>query len=208
MVERIRVLLVDDHYLMRAGLASVLGTERDFEVCAQANSAEEALRLYAEHRPDVTIMDLKMSGLDGVAGTAELLRQFREARVVILSNYAGSDEIYAALQAGACAYLSKTVEHDQLLLAVRAAAAGRAYLPPELGARLAARLPHSDLSPREKEVLTLVARGRKNQEIAATLGISEGTVKNHVSSIIEKLGVGQRTEAVAVAIERGLIRIE
>ncbi len=205
---RIRVMLVDDHYLVRVGLANVLGFEPDLDVCAQAESGDDAVRLYRLHRPDVIVMDLRMPGTDGLAALAALRRDCPEARVIILSNYTGADEIHAALQAGAASYLPKTVGQPELLKAIRLVAEGRSYLPPQIAVRLAERLPCEELTSREQQVLGLVVEGASNADIARRLGIAGSTVKNHISSIFEKLGVTQRTEAVAVAIKRGIVRIE
>lgn len=201
-------MLVDDHYLVRVGLANVLGFEPDIEVCAEAESGDEALALHRLHRPDVTVMDLRMPGSDGLATLAALHRECPAARVLILSNYAGADEIHAALQGGAASYLPKTVGQPELLKAIRLVAAGRTYVPAEIAVRLAERLPCDELTAREHEVLALVVEGASNAQIARRLGIAGGTVKNHISSIFEKLGVTQRTEAVAVAIKRGIVRLE
>jgi two-component system, NarL family, response regulator len=201
-------MLVDDHYLVRVGLANVLGFEPDIEVCAQAESGDEALTLHRLHRPDVTVMDLRMAGKDGLATLASLHRECPGARVIILSNYTGADEIHAALQGGAASYLPKTVGQPELLKAVRLVAEGRTYVPPDIAVRLAERLPCDELTTREQQVLSLVVEGASNPQIARKLGIAGSTVKNHISSIFEKLGVTQRTEAVAVAIKRGIVRIE
>jgi DNA-binding NarL/FixJ family response regulator len=205
---RIRVLIVDDHYLMRVGLANVLGFEPDIEVCAQAESGDEALAQHRLHRPDVTLMDLRMAGADGLATLVSLRRECPGARVIILSNYTGVDEIHAALQGGAASYLPKTVGQPELLKAIRLVAEGRTYVPPDLAVRLAECLLCEELTFRERQVLALVVEGASNANIARKLGIAASTVKNHISSIFEKLGVTQRTEAVAVAIKRGIVRIE
>ena len=201
-------MLVDDHYLVRVGLANVLGFEADLEVCAEAESGDDALALNRLHRPDVIVMDLRMPGTDGLATLAALRHECPGARVVILSNYTGADEIHAALQGGAASYLPKTVGQPELLKAIRLVAEGRTYVPPEIAVRLAERLRCDELTAREHEVLALVVEGASNADIARKLGIAGGTVKNHISSIFEKLGVTQRTEAVAVAIKRGIVRIE
>ncbi len=201
-------MLVDDHYLVRVGLANVLGFESDIEVCAQAESGEEALALHQQHHPDVTIMDLRMAGTDGLAALVALRRECPGARVIMLSNYTGADEIHAALQRGAASYLPKTVRQPELLKAIRLVAEGHAYVPSEIAVRLAERLPCEELTSREQQVLALVVGGATNAAIARQLGIAGSTVKNHISSIFEKLGVTQRTEAVAVAIKRGIARIE
>lgn len=201
-------MLVDDHYLVRVGLANVLGLEPDIEVCAEAESGDEALALYRLHRPDVTVLDLRMAGSDGLTTLAALRRDDPGARVVMLSNYTGADEIHAALQGGAACYLPKTVGQPELLKAIRLVASGRTYVPAEIAVRLAERLPCDELTAREHEVLALVVEGASNAQIGSRLGIAGGTVKNHISNIFEKLGVTQRTEAVAVAIRRGIVRIE
>jgi two-component system NarL family response regulator len=154
------------------------------------------------------MMDLRMAGIDGLAALAALQRECPGARVIILSNYTGADEIHAALQGGAASYLPKTVGQPELLKAVRLVAQGRTYVPADIAVRLAERLPCEELTSREQQVLALVVEGAGNAQIARRLGIAGGTVKNHISSIFEKLGVTQRTEAVAVAIKRGIVRIE
>ena len=201
-------MLVDDHYLVRVGLANVLGVEPDIEVCAEAESGDEALVLHRLHRPDVTVMDLRMAGTDGLVALAALRLECPRARVIMLSNYTGADEIHAALQGGAASYLPKTVRQPELLKAIRLVAQGRTYVPSAIAVRLAERLPCEELTSREQQVLALVVEGVANGEIACKLGIAASTVKNHISSIFEKLGVTQRTEAVAVAIKRGIVRIE
>ena len=201
-------MLVDDHYLVRVGLANVLGFEPDIEVCAEAESGEEALALHRLHRPDVTVMDMRMAGTNGLMALAALRQECPGARVIILSNYTGADEIHAALQGGAASYLPKTVGQPELLKAIRLVSEGRTYVPPDIAVRLTERLPCEELTPREQEVLTLVVEGATNAQIASNLRIAGSTVKNHISSIFEKLGVTQRTEAVAVAIKRGIVRIE
>jgi two-component system NarL family response regulator len=201
-------MLVDDHYLVRVGLANVLGFEPDIEVCAEAESGDEAIALHRVHRPDVTVMDLRMAGTDGLSALAALQQESPGARVIILSNYTGADEIHAALQGGAASYLPKTVGQPELLKAIRLVAEGRTYVPPDIAVRLAERLPCEELTAREQQVLALVVAGASNAQIARKLGIAGGTVKKHISSIFAKLGVAQRTEAVAVAIKRGIVRIE
>jgi two-component system NarL family response regulator len=205
MSKPLRLMLVDDHYLVRVGLSSVIALETDMAVCAEAATAEQALVLFRSERPDVTLMDLRLPGLSGSEATKAIRAEFPDARVIILSTYSTDEEVYAALQAGAMAYLLKSVERDELVGAIRKAAAGERHIPPDLAARLAARQPRSQLSPREQEVLRLLVAGKRNKEIASALDISEGTVKIHVSSILAKLGVFDRTEAVAAALQRGIV---
>lgn len=203
----VRILLVDDHYLVRVGLTSILALEPDMKVCAEASTGEQAVALYRECRPDVVLMDLRLPGMSGSEATQAIREEFPNARVIMLSTYAGDEEIYVALQAGALAYLLKSVEREELVQAIRKALAGQRHIPEEIAARLAARLPRSQLSPRELDVLGLVVQGKRNKEIASALDITEGTVKIHVSSILCKLGVSDRTEAVTAALQRGIVQL-
>jgi two-component system NarL family response regulator len=203
----LRIMVVDDHYLVRMGLASIIGIEPDMVVCAEASSGEQAQALFRSHRPDVTLMDLRLPGLSGAETIQAIRREARDARFVMLSTYVCDEEVYGALQAGAMAYLVKSVQRDELMTAIRKAAAGERHIPPEVAARLAGRVAQSQLSAREIEVLRLLVSGRRNREIASALSITEGTVKLHVSSILEKLGAEDRTEAVTVALQRGIVQL-
>jgi DNA-binding NarL/FixJ family response regulator len=205
--EKLRIMLVDDHYLVRVGLANIIALEKDMAVCAEASSGEQALALFRRERPHVTLMDLRLPGLSGPEATRAIRAEFPDARVIVLSTYSADEEVHAALQAGAMAYLLKSVQREELVLAIHKAAAGETHVPPELAARLAARQPRSQLSPRELDVLRLVMGGKRNKEIAGALDISEGTVKIHVSSILTKLGVSDRTEAVTAALQRGIVQL-
>lgn len=208
MMRQLAIMLVDDHYLVRMGLASVIALESDMHVCAEASTGDQALTLFRQHLPDVTLMDQRLPGPSGSDTTRAIRAEFPDARVIVLSTYVSDEEIYAALQAGAMAYLVKSVQREELAEAIRKAAAGRRHIPPEVATRLADRLSRSHLSGRERDVLRLLAGGKRNREIATTLDIAEGTVKLHVSSILGKLGVVDRTEAVTVALQRGLIQLE
>jgi two-component system NarL family response regulator len=205
---KLKVMLVDDHYLVRMGLASIISLEPDMTVCAEASSGEQAVALFDTHRPDVTLMDLRLPGMSGSDTTHAIRTAFPDARIIILSTYVSDEEIYGALQAGAMAYLVKSVQRQELTHAIRRAAAGHRHIPPEVATRLADRMSRAQLSARELEVLRLLAGGKRNREIASTLDITEGTVKLHVSSILGKLGVVDRTEAVTVALQRGIIQLE
>jgi two-component system NarL family response regulator len=208
MTTPLRIMVVDDHYLVRMGLTSIIGVEPDMTVCAEASSGEQAQALFRSHRPDVTLMDLRLPGLSGTDTIQAIRQEFRDARFVMLSTYVCDEEVYGALQAGAMAYLVKSVQRDELMTAIRKAAAGQRHIPPEVAARLADRVARSQLSAREIEVLRLLVSGRRNREIAGTLEITEGTVKLHVSSILEKLGADDRTEAVTVALQRGIVQLD
>jgi DNA-binding NarL/FixJ family response regulator len=205
---QLRLMLVDDHYLVRVGLTSVIALEPDMTVCAEAATGEQAITSFHAHKPDVTLMDVRLPGMGGLEATQLIRTEFPDARIIMLSTYGGDEEIYAALHAGAMAYLMKSVAREELVLTIRKAAAGRRHAPPEMAARLADRISRAALSSRELEVLRLLFGGKRNREIASALDITEGTVKLHVSSILGKLGAADRTEAVTVALQRGLIRLD
>jgi len=205
--EKIRILVADDHMVLRMGLVHATSAQPDMEVIAEAESGEEAIEAYRIHHPDVVILDLRMRGLGGLATVRALREEFREARIVIFSNYARGEEVHQALKAGAAGFVVKNMELTQLLDAIRRVHAGERYVPPELTMRMGERT-LTPLSAREKEVLTFIAKGRSNKEIAVALGVTEGTVKLHVTSILAKLEVNARTEALVVAVQRGIIDIE
>ena len=208
MAEKLKIMLVDDHYLVRVGLASIIALETDMTVCAEASTGEQAIALFRAHRPDVTLMDLRLPGMSGSDTTHTIRTAFPDAHIIILSTYVSDEEIYAALQAGAMAYLVKSVQRQELTQAIRKAAAGLRHIPAEVATRLADRMSRAHLSARELDVLRLLVGGKRNREIASALDITEGTVKLHVSSILGKLGVVDRTEAVTVALQRGIVQLE
>jgi len=208
MADKLKIMIVDDHYLVRVGLTSIIGLEQDMNVCAEASSGEQAVSLFATKRPDVTLMDVRLPAMTGIQATEAIRAQFPDARVIVLSTYISDEEVYAALKVGAMAYLVKSVAREELIQAVRKAAAGRRHVPADLAARLADRMSRASLSGRELEVLRLLVGGKRNREIANALDITEGTVKLHVSSILGKLGAVDRTEAVTVALQRGLIQLD
>ncbi|MFN7563249.1 MAG: response regulator [Prosthecobacter sp.] len=203
----ISLLLIDDHFVVRSGLVASLELEDDLQVVGEADRGEEAPRLFAQTRPVVVLMDLQLPGLSGINATAALLREHPDARVLIFSTFARDEEIQAALKAGALGYLQKSASRDALLAAIRSVARGERSLPPEIAQRLKDRLAEPEITPREREILTLVTRGNANKEIAATLGISEDTVKQHVSRILVKLKANDRAQATAEAIRRGLVNV-
>ncbi len=208
MTAPLKLMVVDDHYLVRMGLASIIAVEPDMTVCAEASSGEQAQALFRTHRPDVTLMDQRLPGMNGADTIQAIRREFSDARFVMLSTYVCDEEIYGALHAGAMAYLVKSVQRDELTTAIRKAAAGQRHIPAEVAARLADRVAGSQLSGREIEVLRLLVSGRRNREVASALEITEGTVKLHVSSILGKLGAEDRTEAVTIALQRGIVQLE
>jgi two-component system, NarL family, response regulator len=205
--EKVKVLVVDDHPLMRLGVSTMIDAQQDMKVVAQAGTGEDAIELYRQHKPDVTLMDLRLPGISGV----EAIRVIREgnprARFVVLTTYGGDEDIHRALAAGAQGYLIKGMSNEALLEALRRVHGGARFLPPPVARNLAARTPDSELSPREREVLSLVTNGKSNREIGELLDITEATVKCHVSVILRRLDVSDRTQAVVVALQRGIVHI-
>jgi len=201
----IKLLIVDDHFVVRSGLAVSLDLEADLQVVAEAERGEQTVALFEKQRPDVVLMDLQLPGLSGVESTAQLLAQFPDARVLIFSTFARDDEILAALRAGALGYLQKSASRDDLIAAIHQVAQGKRSLGVDIEQRLALRNAGPEITPREKEILKLIAQGNANKEIGAVLGIAEDTVKRHVSSILDKLQVNDRAQATAEAIRRGLV---
>lgn len=202
-----RLLLIDDHFVVRSGLSASLSLESDIEIVAEIDSGEQALTAYSTHLPDIVLMDLQLPGISGIDATAQLLTAHPSARILIFSTFARDEEIHRALRAGALGYLQKSASRPDLLGAIRTVAAGNQSLPPDIAARLQERLTRPDITPRELEILTLVTRGNANKEIAANLGIAEDTVKQHVSRILQKLNVNDRAQATAEAIRLGLVNV-
>lgn len=204
----IRILVVDDHFMVRMGLSSSLNVEPDIEVVAEAGSGEMAIEAYRKHRPSLVMMDLRLPGMSGTECTAALMREFPDARILVLSTHSGEEEIYRAMQAGARGYVVKSIHREELLRAVREVYRGGQYVDPIVASHLAERKYHRSLSSREVDVLRLVAKGFGNREIASKLNIAEVTVKLHVSHMLEKLGVNDRTQAATVALQRGIIFLD
>lgn len=203
----LRILLVDDHFVVRSGLAASLGLEDDLAVVAEAGDANEALVQFAAQTPDVVIMDLQLGTSSGLDATARLCKEHPTARVLIFSSFARDEDVYRAIRAGALGYLQKAAPREELLQAVRTVAQGKRFLPPDIAQRLAERLGRPEPSARELEVLALIAKGRSNKEIAAALGVSDETVKTHVSNVMQKLQAQDRAHAVTEAIRLGLLEV-
>lgn len=204
---KIRILLVDDHVLMRIGLASATNSQPDMEVVAEAEHGLEAIEAFRLHRPDVVVLDMRMPKKNGVETIEAIRREFDDARILVLSTYSSGADIGAAMRAGASGYIAKDMPLPQLLDAIRRVNSGEVVIPPQIARRFTTRL-QSDLSNREFEVLAHLAKGLSNKEVAAALGLAEGTVKLHVTSILSKLGVQDRTQAILVAVRRGMVDLE
>jgi DNA-binding NarL/FixJ family response regulator len=206
--ERIGVMTVEDHFVVRAGLAEIINSQPDMLVVAEATGGLEALELFERHRPAVTLMDLRLPGLDGIAAIAEIVRRHPEARIIVISTYGGEEDVFRAIEAGARGYYLKHVDGKELVAAIRSVHAGERRLPPEIATRLADRERRVALSHRELEVLQLVARGRSTREVADALAISEGTVRVHVNHVLMKLGCSDKSKAVAEAYKQGIVHLD
>lgn len=204
----IRILIVDDHYIVCAGLKAGFSAEPELQVIAEAEDGQQAVERYKKHRPDITLMDLRLPDMNGVEATAAICDVDPAARVIVFSTHDGDEAIARAFRAGARGYIVKTAPPTEFCFAIRTVFAGNEYLPPHLKSRLANRPQTTSLSPRELSVLQFIAKGLSNREIATQLSITEGTVKTHVLGILTKLGVNDRTAAVTTALQRGVIFLE
>jgi DNA-binding NarL/FixJ family response regulator len=201
----IRILCVDDHPLLREGIAALIENQSDMELVAQASNGREALDSFRQHRPDITLMDLQMPEMSGIDAMSTIRSEFPDARIIVLTTHTGDSLVSRAMKAGARAYLLKSAVRKELLDTVRAVHLGQRRVSPELAAEIAEHGADSVLTPREVEVLGLVAGGNANKEVAARLSLTEETVKAHVRNILGKLGANDRTHAVAIAVKRGII---
>lgn len=203
----IRVLIVDDHAIVRQGLAAMIENEPDMTVVGQAGNGQEAIDQYRQLQPDVTLMDLRMPHMSGVDATVAICAEFARARIIVLTTYDGDEDIYRALRAGAKGYLLKDAEPDALLNAIHIIHNGKQYIPTEVAAKLVQRMNNPELSEREREVIHLMVDGLSNHDISAALNITESTVKFHINRILSKLGVSDRTQAVIKALKRGIVKL-
>jgi two-component system NarL family response regulator len=203
----IRILIADDHAVVRQGLATIINHDSEMTVIAQAEDGQQAIALYRQHQPDITLMDLRMPRMGGVEAITAICAEFKQARIAVLTTYDGDEDIYSGLRAGAQGYLLKDAKPSELLNAIRAIHSGEKYIPPAVGAKLLQRMSNPELSERELEVLRLMAQGMSNQEIGTALSIGESTIKSHVNRILSKLGVNDRTQAVIIAVKRGLVNL-
>lgn len=208
MSSKARILLVEDQYFFRLALHTTIDPRDDMAIAGETGKGDEALPLCHEIRPDIVIMDLRLPGLSGFDAIARIHAELPHIAILVLSNYEGSEDIHRALQAGALAYLTKDASSDELIRAILAVRAGKRYLPPAVASLLATRLPGSQLTDRELDVLRLLAQGASNREAADSLGISENTIRIHVSRILDKLGAADRTQAVLLAIQNGLVHVD
>jgi DNA-binding NarL/FixJ family response regulator len=208
MNKRIRILVVDDHFVVRMGLAGSLNLEPDMTVEAEASTGQQAIAYFRQHHPDIVLMDLKLPDMSGVETTNAICREFPDASIIMLSTHDGEEDIYRSLQAGARSYLLKTAARAELLHTIRAVHAGERCISPAIGARLAERMTHTELTSRELDVLKLIATGKSNKEIGSALQIAEVTVKLHVGHILAKLKASDRTQAATTALRRGILHLE
>jgi len=203
----IRILSVDDHPLLREGIAALVNAEADMKLVAEASNGREAIEQFRSHRPDVTLMDLQMPGFNGIEAIIDIHNEFSDARIIVLTTYTGDVQVLQALRAGAQAYILKGHVHRELLETIRAVHAGKKRIPPEVAAELADHVADDNLTAREIDVLRMIAGGNANKVIADQLSISEETVKTHVTNILSKLGANDRTHAVTISLKRGIIEL-
>ena len=207
-MEPIRVLVVEDHNVVRQGLVALLNVVEGLTVVAEAADGLEAIDQFHKHRPDITLMDLRMPRLSGVEAIQRIRMDTPQARFIVLTTYDGDEDIYRALKAGARAYLLKGMTSEDLVTTIRAVHAGKSHIPPAIAEKLAERMGTEDLTPREFDVLKEIVDGKSNKEIATALNVSEATVKTHINSLLGKLGVTDRTQAATAAIQRGIVPLE
>ncbi len=205
---QIRLMVIEDHHVVRQGLVALLNTVPDMSVVAEGADGKQAIDLFREHEPDVTLMDLRMPNMSGVDAVVQIRQDYPAARIIVLTTFDGDEDIYRALQAGARAYLLKGMFGDELMDAIRAVHAGKSRIPPAVAERLANRMGGPGLTPRELDVLRLIVSGNSNKEIGEGLRISEATVKTHINNILSKLGVTDRTQATTTALQRGIVHLD
>jgi DNA-binding NarL/FixJ family response regulator len=208
LLKQIRVVIADDHPVVREGLGALVNFQRDMKIVSEAANGQQAVQQFLLHRPDVLLLDLRMPKMNGIEAIHAILEKAPKAKIIVLSTYDGDEDVYRALQAGAKAYLLKDSPRAQLLETIRGVYGGRLSIPPVIGVRLAARMQAPKLSKRETDVIGLMVAGKSNKEIGASLGVTEGTVKVHAGRIFKKLGAAGRTEAIRMALERGIVHLD
>jgi DNA-binding NarL/FixJ family response regulator len=204
----IRILIVEDHHIVRKGFVALLQMVDGLQIVAEASDGPQAISLFREHRPDITLMDLRLPVISGVDAIGLIRREFPEARIIVLTTFDGDEDIYRALQAGARGYMLKGMDADDLIGAIRTVHSGKTWIPAEVAGKLAERLSGSELTERETDVLRLIVGGNSNKEIGAKLFISEATVKTHINNLLSKLGVNDRTQAATTALQRGIVHLD
>jgi len=207
LVKQIRVVIADDHPVVREGLGALVNSQQDMKIVSEAADGRQAVQQFLLHRPDVLLLDLRMPEMNGIEAIHAIIEKEPKAKIIVLSTYDGDEDIYRALQAGAKAYLLKDSPREQLLESIRGVYSGQLSIPSAVGARLAARVRAPKLTKRETEVTSLMVAGKSNKEIGASLGVTEGTVKVHIGRILKKLGAAGRTEAIRKALERGIVHL-
>jgi DNA-binding NarL/FixJ family response regulator len=205
--DMIRILTVDDHALLRKGIASLVNVEPDMKLVAEASNGEEAIEQFRLHRPDVTLMDIQMPELNGIEAITRILGEFSNARIIVLTTYTGDVQVLRALRAGARAYILKGHVHKELLETIRAVHAGKKRIPPDIANELAEHAADDELTEREIDVLRLIAGGNSNKQIADKLSVGEATIKSHVTNILSKLGANDRSHAVTIGLKRGIVEL-
>lgn len=207
-VETVRILIAEDHQIVRQGFIALLGMVEGFTIVAEASNGAEALDLFREHRPDVTLMDLRMPSMGGVETIVAIRKEFPDARIIVLTTFDGDEDIFRAIQAGARGYLLKGMNIDELIDAIQTVHRGKSKIPPVVAERLAERLSGNALTERETDVLRTIVAGKSNKEIAIALFISEATVKTHINNLLSKLGATDRTQAARIALQRGIVHLD
>lgn len=205
--KQIRVIVADDHPVVREGLAALVKSQPDMKLVSEAADGRTAVQQYLLHRPDIILLDLRMPAMDGIQATRAILEKVPKAKIIVLSTYKGDEDVYQALKAGAKAYLLKDSSRDELIASIRSVCGGQVNISPLVSAQLAAGVARERLTKREAEIIKLVVAGKSNKEIGASLGVTEGTVKVHIGHLFKKLGTGGRTEAIRIALERGVVHL-